>query len=258
MLLICVRWIFFRLQKCSGRPPRCHTRALTGGAAHSASVFGAPESRARNTRPSAALSPLPGGRRPEHPIVTVMGSVLLAAFALGMGLTLPQACSSQNIEDGHMPVLLSDIDVLVFRDGEYTSSRVGNVIPKLNDIGDLRTHPKVTQIVCRSVPTRVDVRNNTSIGWNCSTTDLGLRYSLANTHVSCEGWSGPGDVYVVPGSCSIEYEVVVGPDFELPEAKLSLGPESLYRVRRWKKHLIDNLMGKRPDDHQANARLDDL
>jgi len=186
------------------------------------------------------------------------GGILNAAILLGAALLLPWPCLSQTAGDDAAPVLLSDIEVLVFEEGEYTSSRVGNTFPKLNDIGDPRSHPKVSRIVCKSISAGFAPLDNLSITWNCSTTNLGRRYTLADTHVSCEGWSGPGDVYIVPGSCALEYKVVLNPAFGPSESRLTLGPESLYRTRRWEKRIDNNLADKREDNRHGNSRLDDL
>ena len=40
--------------------------------------------------------------------------------------------------------------------------------------------------------------------WECRAY-LDKKYEFVEADVSCEGWSGPGDEFIVPGSCMVNY-----------------------------------------------------
>lgn len=138
-------------------------------------------------------------------------------------------------------VRLSGIHRLVFRQGESSTSRVGNVLPRLIEAEVRWAHPEVSQIVCERDYSAEGALITPSPVWNCSTADLGSRYVLASASVSCEGWDGPGDDYVVAGSCVIEYSVELNQKFAFARLGNELEFEGLYRNRRWRKRELDNL-----------------
>ncbi|KAF8239796.1 DUF1183-domain-containing protein [Tricholoma matsutake] len=80
-----------------------------------------------------------------------------------------------------------------------------------------RTDP-VAQLICRGAPCKLYtpevVRcvslpggHGTEVDWKCEA-DLPEALRFGRVEVSCEGWSGPGDPYVLKGSCSLEYRLV--------------------------------------------------
>ncbi|KAK2460316.1 hypothetical protein APHAL10511_007705 [Amanita phalloides] len=80
---------------------------------------------------------------------------------------------------------------------------------------------RVPQLVCRGKPCglyqpevvhcrRLPGGSGTDIDWKCEA-DLPDSLRFGQVQVSCEGWSGPGDPYVVKGSCSLEYRLVEVP-----------------------------------------------
>lgn len=80
-----------------------------------------------------------------------------------------------------------------------------------------RTDP-IPQLVCRGAPcnlyTPEVVRcvslpggHGTDVDWKCEA-DLPESLRFGRVEVSCEGWSRPGDSYVLKGSCSLEYRLV--------------------------------------------------
>ncbi|PFH53035.1 hypothetical protein AMATHDRAFT_138919 [Amanita thiersii Skay4041] len=58
-------------------------------------------------------------------------------------------------------------------------------------------------VYCRKLPGG----SGTDIDWKCEA-DLPDSLRFGKIQVSCEGWSGPGDPYVVKGSCSLDYRLV--------------------------------------------------
>ncbi|KAF8349163.1 hypothetical protein F5887DRAFT_553632 [Amanita rubescens] len=107
--------------------------------------------------------------------------------------------------DSHSRVQLSKITALTF---DKHSQAVGR-----------RT--KVPQLVCKGKPCdlyqpeavhcrRLSGGSGTDIDWKCEA-DLPDALRFGKVEVSCEGWSGPGDPFVVKGSCSLEYRLVEVP-----------------------------------------------
>ncbi|KAJ3783761.1 DUF1183-domain-containing protein [Lentinula aff. detonsa] len=99
-------------------------------------------------------------------------------------------------------VKLASIKALTFYKDELTESR--------------RTSP-IPQLVCAGKPCKtyqpevVHCKNIGGIGldvdWKCEA-DLPEALRFGKVMVSCEGWSGPGDPYVLKDSCSVEYRLV--------------------------------------------------
>jgi len=57
-------------------------------------------------------------------------------------------------------------------------------------------------------------------------TDLPESLRLGRVQVSCEGWSGPGDSYVLKGSCSLEYRLQEVPSVYRPASQPHLSKGS--------------------------------
>jgi len=107
-------------------------------------------------------------------------------------------------------IKLAEISALTLYQGESTSSRRGQSIP---------------QLVCKGKPCKLftpDVircvnlgGEGTDVDWKCEA-DLPESLRLGRVQVSCEGWSGPGDSYVLKGSCSLEYRLQEVPNAYRP------------------------------------------
>ena len=113
---------------------------------------------------------------------------------------LLQACLSIQ------PILMKDMEVLSFYSDGYTGTMRGQAIPQmilLTPNVPVDAIPK--EIVCKNIGW-----DGLNVHWDCSA-DMKNEWSLDNPIISCEGWSGPGDDYVVPGSCSISYELKYTP-----------------------------------------------
>lgn len=83
-----------------------------------------------------------------------------------------------------------------------------------------RTSP-IAQLVCVGKPCSLyqpEVVRCTNMGgsgvevdWKCEA-DLPSVLRFGKVEVSCEGWSGPGDPYVMKGSCALEYQLIQLPN----------------------------------------------
>uniref|UniRef100_A0A8H7Y2W1 Store-operated calcium entry-associated regulatory factor n=1 Tax=Psilocybe cubensis TaxID=181762 RepID=A0A8H7Y2W1_PSICU len=99
-----------------------------------------------------------------------------------------------------------------------------------------RTAP-MPQLVCVGKPCRVfqpeAVRcvnlggSGTDVDWKCEA-DLPDSLRFGKVEVSCEGWSKPGDPYVLKGSCSLEYRLVEVPRTLLRDSDSPLFNPSSY------------------------------
>ncbi|GAA5895695.1 hypothetical protein JCM8208_005302 [Rhodotorula glutinis] len=103
-------------------------------------------------------------------------------------------------------VPLSSLTALTLHADRHTASR--------------RTSP-VPQLTCRGAPCRAyqpPVVQCTAVGssglgaleWKCDA-DLPRGVRFGAVEVGCEGWDGPGDEWVLRGSCGLEYELVRAP-----------------------------------------------
>ncbi|CAL6029545.1 SOCE-associated_regulatory factor of calcium homoeostasis [Hexamita inflata] len=97
------------------------------------------------------------------------------------------------------PINVNDISVLVFEKDEKTESKKGEFYPQMMAKSGNQFEPD--QIVCRNLGS-----DGQMPVWKCRAhLDYPLQFKEA--HVSCEGWSGPGDSMIVPGSCLVEYKI---------------------------------------------------
>ncbi|KAI9510743.1 hypothetical protein F5148DRAFT_1176969 [Russula earlei] len=107
-------------------------------------------------------------------------------------------------------VKLVDIPALTLYNDEPTLSRRGQPIPQLICKGKPCSLFKPDVIRCINLG-----GEGTNVDWKCET-DLPESLRLGRVQVSCEGWSGPGDSYVLKGSCSLEYRLQEVPDVFKP------------------------------------------
>lgn len=100
-------------------------------------------------------------------------------------------------------ILMDELGTITFYDNRYTVSRRGRSIPQLRCTGgDARfSSYKPREITCRNLGS-----NGISRQWKCEAkTDK--KYRLGKVHVHCEGYNGPGDRYIVKGSCALDYDL---------------------------------------------------
>ncbi|GIQ86234.1 store-operated calcium entry-associated regulatory factor [Kipferlia bialata] len=113
-------------------------------------------------------------------------SLILAVLALA------SVCMAQ--------IHMADITALTFRSNEMTKSRRGDYYPSLA--------PLSSKVPARMRPDTVQCKNvgwdGESVSWECEAV-MPKGVEFGHISISCEGWSGPGDMMVVPGSCQLEY-----------------------------------------------------
>jgi len=102
-------------------------------------------------------------------------------------------------------VALAKIPALTLYKDSTTLSRRNRPIPQLVCIGKACNlyMPEVVQ--CESIG-----GEGGEVDWKCEA-DLPESLRFGRVEVSCEGWSGPGDPYVLKGSCGLEYRLVQVP-----------------------------------------------
>ncbi|KAI0259894.1 glycoside hydrolase superfamily [Gloeopeniophorella convolvens] len=99
-------------------------------------------------------------------------------------------------------IKLADIPALTLYKDEPTLARRGKSIPQLVCKGKACKVFTPDVIRCTNIGGR-----GTEVDWKCET-DLPDTLRLGRVEVSCEGWEGPGDLYVLKGSCSLEYRLL--------------------------------------------------
>ncbi|OCH94863.1 DUF1183-domain-containing protein [Obba rivulosa] len=97
---------------------------------------------------------------------------------------------------------LSRIKALTFYKDALTSSRRGQPIPQLECIGKPCRLYQPEAIRCVNLG-----GEGTDVDWKCEA-DLPEALRFGRVEVSCEGWDGPGDPYVLKGSCALQYRLV--------------------------------------------------
>ncbi len=107
-------------------------------------------------------------------------------------------CLSQGYHD---KILLRDIQVLTFNEGQMTTGRRSSPVQQLvMTRGNSAYAPKSVQ--CRNVGF-----DGQDVNWKCEAPNMKNGYDLGRTIVSCEGYDYPNDPYVLVGSCGLEYEL---------------------------------------------------
>ncbi|PWN33238.1 DUF1183-domain-containing protein, partial [Meira miltonrushii] len=95
---------------------------------------------------------------------------------------------------------MEDIKSLYFKDGHKTLSRRKNPLPQLQCIGN-------SKHICDTYgPDIVLCKNQGDGAWKCEA-DLHHSVRFGTVDVSCEGWEGPHDDYVMRGSCLLKYTI---------------------------------------------------
>jgi len=103
-------------------------------------------------------------------------------------------------------VELAKIQSLTLYKDSYTAARRTSALPQLVCIG------KPCRLYQPEVVRCVNLGGTgTEVDWKCEA-DLPDTLRFGRVEVSCEGWSTPGDPYVLKGSCSLEYRLVQIPN----------------------------------------------
>ncbi|KAI0706770.1 hypothetical protein C8T65DRAFT_809410 [Cerioporus squamosus] len=102
-------------------------------------------------------------------------------------------------------IALARIPSLTFYQDSLTTSRRGSAIPQLTCIGKPCRLYQPEVVRCTNLGGA-----GTDVDWKCEA-DLPDSLRFGRVEVSCEGWDGPGDPYVLKGSCGLEYRLVEVP-----------------------------------------------
>ncbi|KAI0782335.1 hypothetical protein C8Q75DRAFT_861167 [Abortiporus biennis] len=134
-------------------------------------------------------------------------------------------------------VLLSSIRSLTFYKDSVTEARRTNPIQQLKCIGG-----KACKIYQPDVVRCFNVGGQgVDVDWKCEA-DLPDSLRFGRVEVSCEGWSRPGDPYVLKGSCGLEYRLVEVP----PELRPGRTYETSYvpnKLKSWYRSISDDPAG---------------
>jgi hypothetical protein len=98
-------------------------------------------------------------------------------------------------------VKLTSVPALTFYKGSFTQSRRTSPIPQLVCLGKACRYYTPDVVRCENLG-----GEGAEIDWKCEA-DLPEALRFGRVEVSCEGWSGPGDPYVLKGSCGLEYRL---------------------------------------------------
>nr|GAT46724.1 predicted protein [Mycena chlorophos] len=102
-------------------------------------------------------------------------------------------------------VELASIRALTFYKDSLTEARRTSPIEQLTCVGKPCKLFQPDVVRCESLG-----GSKTDVDWKC-TADLPDALRFGRVEVSCEGWSSPGDPYVLKGSCGLEYHLVQVP-----------------------------------------------
>lgn len=102
-------------------------------------------------------------------------------------------------------VALASIPALTFYKDELTAARRGDPIPQLTCIGKACRFYTPDVVRCTN-----SGGSGTDVDWKCEA-ELPEALRFGRVQVSCEGWSGQGDPYVLKESCGLEYRLVEVP-----------------------------------------------
>lgn len=101
---------------------------------------------------------------------------------------------------------LAQIPALTFYKDEWTKSRRTAPISQLTCVGKPCKWYTPDAVRCTNLG-----GTGTDVDWKCEA-DLPESLRFGRVEVSCEGWTGPGDPFVLKGSCGLEYRLVHVPD----------------------------------------------
>ncbi|KAI0429204.1 hypothetical protein F5Y09DRAFT_311044 [Xylaria sp. FL1042] len=132
-----------------------------------------------------------------------MRTNIIPLLALPALFTSP-ATAKQKPKDA---ILLSEVQTLTLRANRQTSHRRVPAIPQLKCISSKQICAlhEVDVMRCTNQGSSYSAED---IEWSC-TASLPPELKLGATDVVCEGYAGPGDPYVLRGSCGVEYRLVL-------------------------------------------------
>jgi len=119
-------------------------------------------------------------------------------------VALVLVCIASETAAQYQQVLLSEVQALTFFRHRDTAARRTSPIPQLKCIGDHQ--------LCQAkyLPSAVQCINvgldGIDVQWQCKA-ELDADVVFEAFHVSCEGFQGPDDPFVLEGSCGLEYKL---------------------------------------------------
>ena len=103
-------------------------------------------------------------------------------------------------------VLLSSIKTLTLRQGLKAAHNRASPIPQLKCVGGTaKGLYDIDVLRCKNAGSSYD---DVDVEWTC-TASLPSEFKLGSTDVTCEGYTGPDDPYVLKGSCGVEYRLML-------------------------------------------------
>lgn len=104
-------------------------------------------------------------------------------------------------------VLLSKVNSLTVRSGKQTASRRVSPVPQLQCVGPASVCKlyNVDVMRCTNEGSDYDAEN---VQWSCKAA-LPDEFKLGSTDVTCEGYESSDDLYVLKGSCGVEYRLLL-------------------------------------------------
>ncbi|KAH7915657.1 DUF1183-domain-containing protein [Hygrophoropsis aurantiaca] len=99
-------------------------------------------------------------------------------------------------------IALESIPALTFYKNTQTTARRTSPIEQLICVGKPCSLYQPEVVRCKNIG-----GSGTEVDWKCEA-DLPSSLRFGKVEVSCEGWNGPGDPFVMKGSCSLEYHLV--------------------------------------------------
>ncbi|KAJ3128991.1 Store-operated calcium entry-associated regulatory factor [Nowakowskiella sp. JEL0407] len=105
--------------------------------------------------------------------------------------------------DAHSRILLRDIQALTLTKGEYTTARRSSPIPQIKCVGGKACKSTAARDI-QTIQCKNKGWDGSTVQWECKA-DIDDSVRFGKTIVSCEGWNGPNDAYVLVGSCGVEY-----------------------------------------------------
>jgi len=98
-------------------------------------------------------------------------------------------------------VLMSSLKTETFRQGSLTTSRRMPPVEQLKCTHNCFQSKNINTVQC----TNTGLNSLGHVQWKCETDDMPKNANFCNLVITCEGFSYPGDPYIFPGSCQLEY-----------------------------------------------------
>ncbi|KAL2828242.1 hypothetical protein BDW59DRAFT_51903 [Aspergillus cavernicola] len=127
-----------------------------------------------------------------------------------LSLPSPSLCASKSQQKppGKNAILLSQVHTLTLRGGRLTSSRRVSPVPQLKCVGPSKRICNMYEIDSMRCTNEGYGYDEEDIQWTC-TAPLPGEFKLGATDVICEGYRDSDDLWVLKGSCGVEYRLLL-------------------------------------------------